>query len=358
MPVIVLAGEEDLSLSRRLEQLKSTLLAPQWRVVNFVKLHKPSLAAINEAASTIPFGQGKRIVLVENCDFFTKKRSKTEETDDVKTESAKTNKKNKSDSPTNDDLETIVASVPETTYLIFSCPYNFDSSLKLSKAVAQYAQIEEFPKEKYFPGSKNLKLEAFCRQEAKKYNATIDDAALQYLLTSAEGDLRQIASEIEKTSLAVLPKTIITYDVVVNFCSPQGHIFQFIDFWLAGQTGQALDNLKELLAQQNAMPILATLQTMLSKWIKVKALYEQYSDPPTQSGKTTSIKPSNTEIAKQIAADLKLMPFSIEKDLQRLKKHTASDLVDKRLQLTRLEYAIKVGQLPGDHALTMFVASK
>ncbi len=52
------------------------------------------------------------------------------------------------------------------------------------------------------------------------------------------------------------------------------------------------------------------------------------------------------------------MLFSIEKDLRRLQKFTAAQLVDKRLQLTRLEYAIKVGQIPADHALTMFVSSK
>ena len=58
-----------------------------------------------------------------------------------------------------------------------------------------------------------------------------------------------------------------------------------------------------------------------------------------------------------IAADLKLMPFSVEKDLRRLQKYSASQLVDKRLQLTRLEYSIKVGQIPGDHALAMFISS-
>ena len=355
MPVIVLAGEEEYGLSKRIAELKTTLLVPAWRSVNLIKLNKPSLKSLNDAASTVPFGQGSRIVMVDNCDLFTKKRAKTDGDNESKSVSSKSSKAKTDDL---DELETVLSSVPASTYLIFVCPYNFDSTLKTSKQVTKYAQIEEFPKEKYFPGSRNPKLESFCRQEAKKYNATIDDAAIEYLLISTDGNLRQLASEIEKVSLSILPQTKITHQAVSDLCSPQGHIFQFIDLWLGGQNGKALDNLRYLLAQQNAMPILAALQTMLSKWIKLKALQEQYAAANEKDKAAANKAPSHSEIIKQIAVDLKLMSFSVEKDLRRLQKFTAAQLVDKRLQLTRLEYAIKVGQIPADHALIMFVSSK
>ncbi len=355
MPVIVLAGEEEYSLSKRLIELKSTLLAPAWQTVNLVKLNKPNLKLLGEATSTVAFGLGNRIVLVDNCELFTKKRAKTGGDEEGKEKPGKSGKTNKTDDL--DDLESVLSSVPAGTYLIFACPYNFDSTLKTAKQVIKYAKVEEFPKEKYFPGSRNLKLESFSRQEAKKYNATIDDDAIEYLLNSTEGNMRQLSSEIEKTTLSILPQTKITHKIVSGLCAPQGHIFQFIDLWLSGRNSEALDNLRYLLAQQNAMPILAALQTMLSKWIKLKALYEQYNASPDEK-KVTSKAPSHSDIIKQIAADLKLMSFSIEKDLRRLQKFTAAQLVDKRLQLTRLEYAIKVGQIPADHALIMFVSSK
>jgi DNA polymerase-3 subunit delta len=347
MPVIILAGEEEYRLSKRLAELKESLLTPAWQTMNFIRLQKPTLNSLHEAASTIAFGQGNRIVLVDNCDFFTKKRTKADSDSEQKVEAAQAKKSIKLD----DELEIVLSSIPANTYLIFACPYIFDSTLKSSKTAGKYAQLEEFPSEKYFPGSRNPKLELFCRNQAKQYGATIDDAAIEYLLNSTEGDLRRLANEIEKASLTVLPQTKITYELVSNICSAQGHIFQFIDLWLSEQSSKALNNLRELLAQQNAMPILATLQTMLSKWIKIKALYEQYSGEKEK-------KTSPSEINKKIAADLKLMSFSIEKDLRRLQKFTAAQLVDKRLQLTRLEYAIKVGQIPADHALIMFVSSK
>jgi DNA polymerase III delta subunit len=341
VPVIILAGEEEFLLSRRLLELKSTLLSSPWQTINFIKLDSPNLANLREVSGTLPFGQGKRIVSVDNCQLFTKKRTKVSA---IKADKAS---RVSIDSATEEDFESILSSVPENTYLIFCCPYNFDSTLRLAKLVSKFGQIEEFPKEKYFPGSRSAKLEAWCRQEAKKCNATIDDAAIEYLLLSSEVNLRQIASEIEKVSLSILPKTQITYENVANTCSAQGHIFQFIDLWLSGQKNEALDNLQELLAQQSAMPILATLQTMLGKWIKLKALYEEYS-----SGQT-SLSP----IAKQIATDLKLLPFSVEKDLRRLSKYRSDDLVKKRWQLTHLEYCVKTGQVADQHALALFVLS-
>ena len=126
--------------------------------------------------------------------------------------------------------------------------------------------------------------------------------------------------KLKRVTLAILPKTNITYDDVLSLCSAQGHIFQFIDFWLNRQPEKALNNLRDLLVQQNAMPILATLQTMLSKWIKLKALYETYNAQSTTS--------SASEIAKLIANDLKAMPFVVEKDLRRLQKY-------RRLSISR-----------------------
>ncbi len=175
--------------------------------------------------------------------------------------------------------------------------------------------------------------------------------AIQYLLMVTEANLRQVSSEIEKVALSILPKTVITYDVVADLCSSHGHIFQFVDFWLDGQTGKAISTLEELLAQQNVIPVLAALQTMLSKWIKLKSLYEQYSQS------STTAVPALSQIARQIAADLKLLPFMVEKDLRRLQKYNVANLVDKRLQLTRLEYALKIGQIPDQHALALFVLS-
>ena len=353
MPVILLAGEEEYGLYKRLAELKNTLLAPAWQSVNLLKLNKPTFKSLNEAANTVVFGQGNRIVLVDNCDWFTKKRAKSDADNDENPTISKSNKANKAVEL--DNLEMALSSIADNIYLIFVCPYNFDATLKISKQISKYAQIEEFVKEKYFPGSRNPKLEIFCRKEAKKHNATIDDTAIEYLLLSTDGNQRLLANEIEKVSLTVLPQTKITYNAVKELCSAQGHIFQFIDLWLNGKNIEALNNLEYLLSHQNAMPIIATLQTMLSKWIKVKSLYEEYTIE--QRNANPNKTPLHSEIIKQIASDLKQMSFSVEKDWRRLQKFTAERLVDKRLQLTRLEYAVKTGQIPADHALTMFVAN-
>lgn len=347
MPVLVLAGEEEFLISRRIAELKASLLVAPWHTINLIKLSNPNMLTLSEAACTLPFGAGKRIILIQDTNLFTKKR-KSNKPSENGDESA--DKKSSATGEINEEgLASVLETVPENTYLVFVCPYNFDSTLRLSKLISKSAQIEEFPKEKYFPGARSAKLESWCRAEAKKHAATVEDKAIAYLLEGTEADLRELSSEIEKAALTAMPSTVITYDLVANISSAHGHIFQFVDLWLNGQTGEALNNLSELLAQQNAIPVLAAIQTLLGKWIRLKALYEQYGQ--------TGSKISFGEMVKKIAGELKLLPFTVEKDLRRLQKYTAANLIDKRIQLTRLEYAMKVGQIPDQHALALFVLS-
>ncbi len=76
MPVIVLAGEEEFELTRRVAELKSTLLVPPWHTINFIKFNNPDFSTLAETAATLVMGQGKRIVLVEDCQFLQKKEPK------------------------------------------------------------------------------------------------------------------------------------------------------------------------------------------------------------------------------------------------------------------------------------------
>jgi DNA polymerase-3 subunit delta len=360
MPVIVLAGDEEFEISRRVADLKTKLLDEAWASFNFTLLDNPALPEIIEAAASLPFGPGNRVVLVDRCELFTKKRSKGDTTSSSKEEDAspldekESPKKSKEKGAvTPEAFATALSSVFERTYLIFSCPHNFDSSLKISKAVAQVAEVESFAKEKYFPGSKSPKLQTWCRKEAKRYGATIDDGAIDYLLAGADGQLRQVSSEIGKAATCLLPATDITYDLVVKLSPHQSHVFEFADRWVNGSSAEALISLAELLDQQSAIPILAAMQTMLSKWIKMKILTDEFNNSASDARLDRKQLPI-PELAKKVAYELKLMPFSVERDLKRLANHTSDELIEKQSELTRLEFLIKTGQLPDQHALELF----
>jgi DNA polymerase-3 subunit delta len=342
MPIIVLAGEEEFELSRRLSSLKKELLDPAWADLNLTVLRNPGPAQISDAAATLPFGPGNRVVLIDQCSLFTKAR-KGKSGAGVEAEADSDTKETSTSATAAKELlkifEQSLANVAEQTYLIFYCPHNFDSSLKFSKAVAPYASIEDFPKARYWPGSNNASLESWCRKEARRYDVTIVDEAISYLLESTEADLRSMSSEIEKAATYILPDTVITLDIVSRLSSHSSHVFSLLDHWARGNRKSALSDVVELVSRRSGIPVIAMLNTSLSKWINIKALVEKHI--------------SQAEVAQQ----LNMKPFVLNLEMTRTRSMSLDYLIKKRIELTRLESLVKTGQMPDHHALALFVAT-
>ena len=349
MPVIVLAGDEDFQLKRRLNKLKDKLVDPAWASFNLSVNEKPDLIDLSDNALTMPFGQGNKVIVFENCDLFTKKRGKGKSgKTKAKPSQSKINKQL-------DYLDECLASVAENTYLIVVCPFNFDKSLKTSKVVSKHAEIEEFPKVRYFVGSNNPKLETWVRKEAHLYGATIDDQAVSYLLDGTEADLRQISKELEKAATYILPKTHITLDTVENLSPYHSHIFSMLDFWLRGQSKKVLESVEELLSRQPAIQIIATLQTFLSRWIEMKSICQEANAKlPFGPGIKKRELPLPEQVRK-VSYSLKMKPFVVEKDLKRLKNWSLDKLQAKKERLTLLETSVKSGQMHDRNALELFL---
>jgi DNA polymerase-3 subunit delta len=356
LPVLILAGDEDFEISRKVQALREKLIDPAWASVNFMRLDNPNIQQICDAAAQLPFGPGNKVILIERCDLFTKKRSKGGgEEDAAPAKSAK--KEAAKDKNSGLELfEAALDSVAENTYLLFSCPYNFDSSLKTSKAVPKSVGIEKFEKERYYVGSKNPKLDTWCRKEARRFGATIDDAAATYLLDGLEADLRSVSSELQKASVYILPKTHITIEAVQELTPFHSHVFVLADKWISGKTSEAYDSLRELLSRQSGMPIIAMLQTMLSKWVYMKMLCEKYNqETPHAPGGKRELPLS--ELVKRVSVQVKSHPMVVESDLKRISKETSASLIRKKVELTRMEHLVKTGQLPESHALELLIAS-
>jgi hypothetical protein len=104
------------------------------------------------------------------------------------------------------------------------------------------------------------------------------------------------------------------------------------------------------------MPIIAMLQTMLSKWVHMKALCEKYNmEAPHGTGGKRELPLS--ELVKRIAPQVKAHPMVVEHDLKRIAKETSASLIKKKVELTRMEHLVKTGQLPEGHALELIIAS-
>lgn len=352
MPVIVLAGEEEFEISRRVQALKRELVDSAWASVNFQKIDHPSLKDLADAAATLPFGMGNKLILLDNCDLFTKKKAKGDDDDTpAKASAAKTQK-------LLDDLDAALSSVAPTTYLVMACIANFDNTLKVAKVVEKHATIERFEKKKHFPGNPSRELLSWCNKEAHRFDAYIDDDASAYLIESCEGDLRQISSEIAKAACYVLPEKKITYDVVANLVGHQSHVFVLLDQWAQGDKEQVLSTLREILGRQHAMPVLALLQSTLSKWIDLKAEADKLCAADRPGGRDVGHhQVSASELARRMTGGMdRRRQFIVEMDLKRIAPLSLEFLVAKKKELTRLEHLIKLGQVPDEHALSLFFA--
>lgn len=349
MPVIVLAGEEDFQLYRRLDDLKAELLDPAWASFNYSRLDNPSAQEVTELAASLPFGPGNKLIIIDRCDWFAKKRSSS-----AKDEGGKKAAKSK-DSVNEDALEAALSSVHPSTYIIFVSTSNFDTTLRLSKLAAKYAKLESFPREKIWAGTPSAKLQQWCQKEAKRFNATIENEAADYLIEGLEANLRQISSEIEKAAIYILPKTFITLDIIRQLSPHHSSVFSVAEHWLAGDTQKTLLTLRELLSHQNAMQILATMQTMISKWVQIKLLCETYNKESNFGPGIKRRELPPQELAKLLASDIKGgNSFVLEKDVRRLSHASVEFLVDSRIELTKLEQLVKTGQMPDSHALELF----
>lgn len=354
MPTIILSGEEELLISERLEALKEKLLDPAWASFNFSRVNHPDLKEVIDGAAAVPFGPGNKVIVFDNCDLFTKKRSGKS---DDESASAK-GSKSKSEKLL-DDLDKALAHIAPNTYLIFSCPFNFDKTLKVSKVFEKHVEtIENFEKIKYWPGSTNSEMLNWCRKRAHKFGVVIEDEAIDYLAESTEGNLRMIAKEIEKTAIYILPEKTITLQIISQMSPHFSNVFALLDHWIYGERMQVLAGIQELLSkQQSAIPVFAVVQTTLTKWLSVKTAAERVlASLPAGRGIQRRELPVS-DMAKRLQSEIKMNPWVLKMDLERVHKVELEYLVKKKQELTRLEKSVKTGLLPDVHALSIFFSS-
>lgn len=350
MPTIVLSGDEEFEISRRVEALKDKLLDPAWKNFNFSQIDAPQLKDVIDAAAAIPFGPGNKVILLDKCDLFTKKRNKSEET-------AETKAKSKDKTKLLDDLDRALSTLAEQTYLIFACVAKFDEQLKISKVVAKHSKIETFEQKKFYAGGKNEQIMTWARQEAHRFSSVIDDEAINYLAEGCEANLRQMSQEIQKAAIYVLPEKRISLAVVLELSPHFSHVFALLDHWAYGRKYELLTSLLEILSRQSAMPLLALLNTTLTKWITIKAAAEQVIQNLPGGRGIQRREISAAELAKKLAFELKMNSWILETDLKRLHNMPLPTLLNKKQLLIELETGIKTGQIKETNALTLFFTS-
>ena len=114
--------------------------------------------------------------------------------------------------------------------------------------------------------------------------------------------------------------------MVQEICIANEDLFAFSDYLMQNQKDKALLEYRKLLDKKHPLEILATLQTMLRRWIILKA---------------KSSECSSMELSRLTGQH----EYVVKLTLQKLKKTNLKDLVYLKQRLTDTEYKIKSGQL-------------
>ena len=304
MAVYFFYGEEDFNIEKEVEKLKKSL-DKNFLEMSFKTYNNPKFVDLIAILRTQPMMFGKMLIIINCLDYF----SKTFEDKEIKqiAEALENN---------NDNLDIVfVAELPRGE------GKKLDSRKKFFKTLSKY-NAREFPT---IPTYKVADLEDWIKKQGKSKDIKFEQDALTAIISQIGNNLRQIDAELDKLKLFAYPKDLITAQMVKEICISNEDLFAFSDFLMENQKDKALLEYRRLLDKKYPLEILATLQTMLRRWIILKAKTQECT---------------SFELAKLTG----MHEYVVKLNLQKLKKTNLKDLVKLKQNLTEAEYKIKSGQ--------------
>ncbi|KPU44133.1 DNA polymerase III subunit delta [Oxobacter pfennigii] len=300
-------GSELILINEALSALERKAVKPDFKSLNYSKLDASDIAydTLVNACETMPFMDERRMVVINNCSLFKSKRQRKED--------------NFEDTDI-DDLCTYIASIPETTVLVFTAGKEIDRKKKIYNTVKKHGCIAEFN----FPQGNELL--SFVVREFKRLNKIIGKAEISYLISRVPGSLNDILNEIKKISSYIGERGEIKREdidaVVVN--TLEMNVFQLVDSVSLKNPSKALYILNELIIESQPIPvILSMIIRQYRMLLNIKLM--------TQKGY------SNAEISQKLSLNIyvvsgikKILPnYSEDQIIKRLKRCLDADLAIK-----------------------------
>ena len=175
--LFVIYGTERLLMDQRLQKLKKQYQCSE-EFMNYSQydLNKESMETVLEDVMIPPFLSDHKMIVVKNADFLTTKKVKKENQDEYL-------------------MDCMKYLDEHINLVIFHDQKNFDERKKIVKYLRKNAQFFEINELNYY------KISDTTRQAVKKRNCTIDDDALELLLSRKGSHLLDIVNEVEKLCL-------------------------------------------------------------------------------------------------------------------------------------------------------------
>lgn len=310
MAVYFFYGEEDFNIEQEIEKLKKGL-DKNFLEMSFKTYDNPKFPDLISILRTQPMMFGKMLVVINCLDYF----SKTFDDKEIK-QIAEVLEEN------NDNLD-----------IVFVAQLKRDEGKKLDSRKKFFKTLSKYNAQEFavIPTYKTAELEGWIIKQAKAKKLKMDTGAATAMISQIGNNLRQLATELDKLQLMAYPQNVITPDMVKEICISNEDLFAFSDYLLEGKKDLALREYRKLLEKKYCMEIVSTLQTMLRRWIILKA----------KSSECTPMELSRLTGQHE---------YVVKLTLQKLKKTNLKDLVKLKQNITEAEFKIKSGQAPNAEA--------
>lgn len=304
MAVYFFYGDEEFNIEQEINKLKKGLDK------NFLEMSlkiydNPKFADLISILRTQPMMFGKMLIIIKSNEYFSKAF------DDKELKQIEEALENN-----NENLDIV---------FVVELPRNegkkLDSRKKFFKILSKY-NAREFAT---IPTYKTAELENWIKKQAKLKDISLDSEAISAMITQIGNNLREIDGELEKLKLFVYPQKQITKKMVQELCISNEDLFAFSDYIMTGEKDKALLEYRKLLEKKFCLEIVSALQTMLRKWIILKAKASECN---------------SFELSKLTGQH----EYVVKLSLQKLKNTNLKDLVKLKQNLTDAELKIKSGQ--------------
>lgn len=312
--IFVIYGEESFLMEQKLQALKKEYnCSEEMMNLSIYRGDEDSIESIYEDLITPPFFTDKKMIVLKNPYFLTTKKVKKDNNEIEYFEKCLDN-----------DSKEII-------FIIYHVGKDFDERKKIVKRLRKEAKFFEIDKVNHY------KLSDSTRQAVKRRNATIDDDALELLLSRLDDSLNNVVLEVEKLCLY---NKHITYEIVDKLVSKplDENVFALTSAILQRNRQKMFSIYKDLMIlNEEPIKLIVLIAGQMRLIYQVKLLDRKgYNDK--EIGKILGVNPYRLKYIRQEGKDFDL-----------------NELLECLDALSKLDVEIKTGKMDKKMGLELFM---
>jgi DNA polymerase-3 subunit delta len=315
--IFFLYGEDTYRSCQKLNLIKNRFLDKDKSGLNLVELDGSKILYkdLRKEFSASPFLCDKKLIVVENL-LTQNKGAKLFE-----------------------DLNKLIKSkkVPDFIFIIFKEDGRPDSRKALFKTLKKESETQEF---NVLSG---IQINQWIISEVKSRGGVIDNQAVNQLVAFVGGDLWQLSNEIDKLTSYNKKITIENVNLLVS-AKADDNIFKIMDALSLKNKKAAMRLIKEQF--RDAGKDLNFLMSMMARQFRILIQIKSFVDSSRNFAPTPS----------QIAGELKLHPFVVQKTLSQARNFEMAELKNIYSKLVDIDYKQKSGKADLSVLLDLLIA--